>query len=143
MSSEYAFLYVEDDEDMIEAMDTSINLMKRSEEYIFYMKVVNSSDEAIRALDNDVFDFVLIDIKLSGEDSGDTVIEKIKKDYKIPCAILSGTPDVTDNDLIKVYKKSEISNEDVLKQMASEVDSGLFKVIGERGLLEENLKDLF
>lgn len=143
MSSEYAFLYVEDDENMIEAMDTSIYWMKRSEEYIFNMKVVNSSDEAIRALDNDVFDFVLIDIKLSGEDSGDTVIEKIKKDYKIPCAILSGTPDVTDNDLIKVYKKSEISNEDVLKQMASEVDSGLFKVIGERGLLEENLKDLF
>ena len=80
MSSEYAFLYVEDDENMIEAMNTSINLMRRSEEYIFNMKVVNSSDEAIRMLDNDVFDFVLIDIKLSGEDSGDTVIEKIKKD---------------------------------------------------------------
>lgn len=145
MCTTFKFLYVEDDSDMIETMEDSIVTINEKTEKgnKFEMQVVSSSSDALLFLDKYDFDFVLIDIKLQGRDSGNIVIDKIKKDYKIPCAILSGTPDTDDDDLIKIFTKSNYKNHEILEEMASEVDSGLFKVIGERGLLEENLKNLF
>lgn len=145
MCTIFKFLYVEDDLDMIEAMaDSIVTINEKTEKgNKFEMQSVQSSSDALLYLDMYDFDFVLIDIKLQGKDSGNIVIDKIKKDYKIPCAILSGTPDTDDDDLIKIFTKSNYKNHEILEKMASEVDSGLFKVIGERGLLEENLKNLF
>lgn len=143
MCTIFKFLYVEDDLDMIEAMaDSIVTINEKTEKgNKFQMQVVSSSSDALLFLDKYDFDFVLIDIKLHGGDSGNIVIDKIKKDYKIPCAILSGTPDTDDGDLIKIFTKSNCKNHEILEEMASEV--GLFKVIGKRGIIDANLQKLF
>lgn len=143
MCNIFKFLYVEDDLDMIEIMQDSIDIINENTEKDnkFEMQVVSSSSEALQSLDKEDFDFVLIDIKLHGEDSGNIVIHKIKKDYKIPCAILSGTPDTDDGDLIKIFTKSNCRNDEILEEMASEVS--LFKIIGKRGIIDASLQKLF
>ena len=145
MTKIYNFLYIEDEDSMIDTMESSVKLMNRTsdQENTFEMTVAKNSDDALKYLDKNIFDFVLIDIKLKGGDSGDIIIDKIKEDYKIPCAILSGTPIISDTDFIKTYIKSNYANEEVLNDMASMVNSGLFTVIGEHGIIESSLKKLF
>ena len=130
---------------MINTMESSIKLMNRTsdQENTFEMTVAKNSEDALKYLDKKFFDFVLVDIKLKDEDSGEIVIDKIKEDYKIPCAILSGTPIISDTNFIKTYIKSNYKNEQVLNDMASMVNSGLFTVIGEHGIIESSLKKLF
>ena len=55
-------MYIEDEDSMIDTMESSVKLMNRTsdQENTFEMTVAKNSDDALKYLDKNIFDFVLI-----------------------------------------------------------------------------------
>lgn len=103
-------------------------------------------DEAMQAIDNS-FDGVIIDLRLGSEgDEGNKVIQNIHDDYRIPVAILTGTPGNANpdfKDIIKVYKKGETGLDEILNDLIQIYDTGLTRIFGGRGIIEIKMDRVF
>ena len=106
-------------------------------------------DEAFRVLDN-TFDGAIIDIRLcsSGQgDEGNEIIRKIEEGlFRIPVAVLTGTPDSVDcRRCIGVFKKGDegAGYDDILDRFVSIYETGLTRILGGRGIIENKLGQVF
>jgi hypothetical protein len=103
-------------------------------------------DEANKTIDNS-FDGVIIDLKLGpAGDEGNIVIQNIHDKYRIPVAILTGTPGNANpdfKDIIKVYKKGENGLDEILDDLIQIYDTGLTKIFGGRGIIENRMDKVF
>jgi hypothetical protein len=99
-------------------------------------------DEAFKELNN-TFDGAIIDLKLAdagGE--GNRITERISEfNYRIPIAILTGTPASADTNFsyIGVFKKGEIQYTEILDSLWGIYNTGLTRIMGGRGKIEETL----
>lgn len=138
----YTVLLVEDSSDDIESFNTTLERMNDgSGSAIFEPIIAKSYDEAIRNINNNI-DCAIIDIKLPGENSGNDVIKAIFEHFRIPVVVMSGTPEVED-ELVKPFTKGENTYEDILKVLHDELRTGLFNVIGGKGIIEKSMKSIF
>lgn len=103
-------------------------------------------EEALDKIDNS-FDGAIIDLKLGHEaDAGNRVVREIHDKYRIPVAILTGTPGNADSafsEIIKVYKKGESGLDEILDDLLEIYDTGLTKIFGGRGHIEDTMNKVF
>ncbi|MFH6616389.1 hypothetical protein QE521_08585 [Streptococcus suis] len=138
----YKILFVEDDQQLIESLKSTVNRIRREDLLEFKIEFANSVNKAVELLSTEI-DYVIIDIKLDGEETGDVLVDKLTREYRIPAYVVSGTPEKIDSPYITVYKKGEKEYGSLLKDIAQEIDTGLFKVIGNRGIIEESMNNFF
>lgn len=107
-----------------------------------------SVSEAFEKFDNS-FDGAIIDLKLAGQgDEGNQVLSRIAElHFRIPVAVLTGTPDAANLEFayIGVFKKGEpgAGYADLLDRFWGIYDTGLTRIMGGRGVIEETLSKVF
>lgn len=142
----FEILLIEDNESEIDVCKTTIERINDEEGRELYgLVVAQSINEAEELLREREFQGVIIDIKLKGEENGNTVIHHIMEKYRVPVIVFTGTPDVDlpENSPIPVYKKAEKEYEEILSELVSINRTGLFNVIGGRGLIEQEITKIF
>ena len=107
-------------------------------------------EEALDKLDNS-FDGAIIDLKLANyrSNEGSQVVEKIKESFfRIPIAIFTGNPGEWDHDLdekimlLGVFTKGETEHYELLDRFWEIYDTGLTRIMGGRGLIEQRLSEV-
>ena len=136
---------VEDDDAQItqytEVLEDYIERLSRP----IKMCVCRTVDEARERVDSSV-DAIVMDLNL-GRDThdGTEVIAELKDHFRVPVAVLTGTPSDADNDppVVRVFTKGEHGFEDVLDCLWDIYSIGLTRIMGGRGLLEKQLNSVF
>ena len=109
------------------------------------MRVCTTLDEAKRSLDGSI-DAAVVDLDL-GKDTteGGEVIDELKEHFRVPVAVLTGTPEDADDrpPVIRVFTKGKHGFDDVLDCLWEPYSIGLTRIMGGRGLLEERLNTVF
>ena len=153
MSSIIKLLYVEDEQDEIDTFRLTVDFFNEGRDEVVELVVYNNAQEAIDKVDS-TFDGAIVDLKLrqsdqtSAESSGEgnrVVEEVVKKLLRLPVVIYTGTPDEVDGafNYVKVCKKGETSQESILELFDRIHSTGLTKILGGRGLVEEKLAEVF
>lgn len=141
----YKFLLIEDAKDDADAcIDTIKRMNIELEEERFQVVVSNTFSDALGELKNE-YHGVIVDIKLDGEHSGNEIIRSIVDEYRVPVAVMTGTPDteLEENSPIHIYKKGEATYEDIIKTLAKATGTGLFNVLGGKGIIENAMNQIF
>ena len=105
-------------------------------------------DEAVKKIDKS-YDGAIIDLKLSSEgNEGNQVIEFIENLHlRIPIVILTATPGTADENFayIGVFKKGELgsSYNELLEKLWNIHNTGLTRIMGGRGIIEDTLDKVF
>ncbi len=142
-------LIVEDEESDLEACRDTIERYQTQQQC--RIEVTECCDlenvkEAFGRLEN-CFDGAIIDLTLGGNNSGgNQVVRQIKESYfRIPTFILTGTPgDVDPSDAyIEVLKKGEVEYAELLDRFRKIYRTGLTRIMGGRGIIEQNLYEVF
>lgn len=144
--SKIKLLIVEDDEEELALYRTTIEIYGIKN--IRDIEIVESKTlEDAKQKINNSFDGVIVDLKLGPDgDEGNRVIQKIHNEYRIPVAILTGTPGNADSEfeeIIKVYKKGETGLDEILNDLIQIYDTGLTKIFGGRGHIENTMDKVF
>ncbi|MDQ1355108.1 MAG: hypothetical protein QG657_5417 [Acidobacteriota bacterium] len=146
-------LLVEDNIDEIKAYKNNIENFSIDNNIGIDIQVEKSLEDALKAISNH-FDAAIVDIKLEGdkpgsEPGGQTLINKLLKEFRIPTFVYTGTPayfehiENKENILFRKYVKVEVGIKEILNKIKLIFDSGITKIIGRRGLIEKNLDMIF
>lgn len=143
----FRLLVVEDQESDIEAYKDSVDVYRDMNPNIdLRAHYARTTCEANELIHDRFFDAIIIDMKLDENDSngGVGVLKEIKASYRMPIAIVSGTPrhDLEEN-AIPVYVKGEADFKDVFDKLMQLRRSPLFKVLGQEGDLDAHLREIF
>ncbi len=141
----YKFLLIEDSPEDAEAcMDTISRMNHQSEDTKIELVVSKTFDSALEELDKE-YNGVIVDIKLDGGKSGNTIIHTIIDFYRVPVTVMTGTPDtdLEEGSPIKVYKKGESTYEEIVNTLIKSCATGLFNVIGGKGIIERAMNRVF
>ncbi len=113
------------------------------------LAIYNNINDGLEALNNSYFDGAIIDMKLAADgDEGNQALDLIRGNLKrIPVAICTGTPDTIsfsdDIPLIGVFKKGEDKYIDIIKNFWDIYMTGLTKIMGGKGQIEQSLSQIF
>ncbi len=146
--TDFKLLLVEDDDQDTKSCRDCIDDFQQEKSCKIELVECRNVQEAFTKLDNS-FDGAIIDLKLADKgDEGNQVISRIEEsNLRIPVAILTGTPDVADSDFayIGVFKKGEpgAGYAELLKHFWGIHNTGLTRIMGGRGIIEETLNNVF
>lgn len=146
-------LLIEDEESAVEACRTSVERYMHEKERPIKLCVCESVRKAKERLDNS-FDGAIIDLKLSDEeDGGVQVVQEIEESLlRLPVFVLTGYPNYLDEDfrqsntnIIRVFVKGEPDAEydQILDRLWSIYETGLTRIMGGRGKIEDSLSKVF
>lgn len=145
----YMFLLVEDNEtDRTVCMECLERITNEDPDFGINIECSASLDEAKDYLKSTGCDAAIIDIRLSSsgdQDEGYTVIDEIKNNYRIPVAVMTGTP-ADEGRLqrgIKIYIKGTHTYEDILKDLQGTLSTGIYNVFRHKGTIEKKMDDIF
>lgn len=144
----YRILLIEDTESDAKSCKDSVDIMNRQNpEVQVEIETAVSYDEALEKLSKNYLNFagVIIDIKLNGENTGNIIIKEIINKYRLPVAVMTGTPDtiLDDGSPIHVYKKGEDKYQNIISDIIKTLGTGLFNVIGGKGIIEITMNQIF
>ena len=109
------------------------------------MCVCRTLEEAKKKL-NATIDAAIVDLNLGRDTTeGAEIIDELKGSFRVPVAVLTGTPDDADDQppVIGVFTKGKHSFDEVLDCLWQPFNIGLTRIMGGRGLLEERLNRVF
>ena len=138
-------LLVEDQDNFVKEYQEVLEDYREEHGRRIEMRVATNLADAKRALDGSI-DAAIIDLNLGRATSdGDEVIRELKEHFRLPVAILTGTPaDAVDEPpVVGVYSKGKHGFDEVLDRLWGIFDVGLTEIMGGRGLLEERLNRVF
>ena len=138
-------LLVEDDDGHVREYRSVLSEYVEEHARSIEMRVASTIDEAKRELGPRV-DAAIVDLNLgTGTSDGGEIIDNLKSFFRVPVAVLTGTPsDAEDTPpVVGVFTKGEDGFDDVLDRLWSIHEIGLTKIMGGRGLLEERLNQVF
>ena len=141
----YNFLLIEDSvEDSDLFQDTVKRLNMTAGKELYHLEIAETYSVAMEKL-SEKLNGIIVDIRLDGAHSGNEIIREIIEKFRVPVAIFTGTPDTeqNDNSPIKVYKKGEVSHEEIIKELRDVSDTGLFNVLGGTGIIERVMTQIF
>jgi CheY-like chemotaxis protein len=146
--SDFKLLLVEDDEEAIRLCQVCVVDFEKERNCSIKLYVCKSGSEAFEVLDN-TFDGAIIDLRLAEQgDEGNQVVSRIEEShFRIPVAILTGTPDAADSDFsyIGIFKKGDpgAGYNDLLEHFWGIHNTGLTRIMGGRGIIEKTLNKVF
>ena len=139
-------LIVEDNEQALVACRGTVERYERERQREVKLVECRDVEEAFSMLDNS-FDGAIIDLTLGNDsDAGNQIIQKIEdSQFRIPVFILTATPVNTDFAHIKVFKKGDsgAGYDDLLDRFWDIYNTGLTRIMGGRGIIEETLNKVF
>jgi hypothetical protein len=139
-------LILEDDQGDLDGFIASAERYCDEKSRIVEVVGVKTIEKALTTLDN-TFDGAIIDMSIDNDaDAGNSVInEIIDLNIRIPYSILTGTPDNVHNvsENIKIHKKGEADHTEMLEDFWRVHVSGITKVMGGRGKIEELLTTVY
>lgn len=144
----FRLLLVEDSEQDRNVCRDTVDRYRDENHREIELVVCSNVDEAFDKIDNS-FDGAIIDLRLADQgDEGNQVLSRIKRSHlRIPVAVLTGTPDAADSEFayIGVFKKGEpgAGYADLLDRFWGIYDTGLTRIMGGRGIIEETLSKVF
>lgn len=138
-------LIVEDNEQDLDVCKDTCNRYKSEKNRNIELIECRTLEEACCKVNNS-FDGVIIDLKLGAEgNEGNKVIQKIHSQYRIPVAVLTGTPANAESKgkLIPVYKKGQTGYDTIFDYFFLIFDTGVTRIFGGRGTIEETMNKIF
>jgi len=148
--ADFKLMLVEDDDQDLKVCQDCINDFKKEQNCVLDLVPCKSPEEAFKQLDKS-FDGAIVDLRLGDQsDAGMDVIRKIEEaNIRMPIIILTGTPD-------PVYDASKFSHisvltkgnpgtgyNDLLNKLWAIHNTGLTRIMGGRGKIEETLSQVF
>ena len=152
---EIKLLIVDDDNEIIQEFEKSVEIYNRYNDNIKYKPyVANNLDKAKERLEIYIIDTAIIDINLnnrSGDDNvdGNRVIEEILKYFRMPIFVVSGTPDRLDDSLknnvmIKQYTREVDTNKTLFEiDIPNSMQSPTLKYFSRNGYLEKEIAKIY
>ena len=144
--SQFKLLVAEDKDDELEACRDSVARFRNDRKREVEIVECKTREKAYQVLDN-TFDGAIIDLKLpdTGTEGNDIVKHIAQNHWRIPTVIFTGTPDNADRGFayVAIYKKGEVSYFDLLDRFARIYDTGLTRILGGRGEIEDVLNSVF
>ena len=152
-SEKLKLLLVEDNSDEIESYTNIIEIFGQNNNLEVDLKVEKRLETALKEISSH-FDAAIVDIRLEDdkpgtEPGGETLVYRLLEDFRIPTFVYTGTPsfishiEEKENILFKKYVKAEVGIKDILEDIKLIFDSGITRIIGRRGLIEEMLDKIF
>jgi hypothetical protein len=138
-------LFVEDAKTDISAFNDTVNRYNHEKKRSISSINVTSVDEAFTMLDK-TFDGAIIDLKLDKKgDEGNEVVKKIDLNFRIPIVIMTATPSNALAGILYLgnYTKGETSYEVILDKLCKVYDTGVTRIMGGRGIIEEVMNRVF
>lgn len=145
-------IVVEDDDDMYENYEDTASDLKSD---VLQIELVreNSAVSAKQSLLSKGFDGAIIDLNLNQSDpteaSGNDVLKEIVDKHRFPVFVVSGNLQNIDSDLsdkqsefLKFYNR-ESPNNDIFTGLINIFKTGITKILGGRGKIEQSLGDIF
>ena len=148
--SELRLLIVEDNERDLRSFRNSVKVYKNEKQRTIDAVECQNLDEALKMLDNS-FDGAIIDVKLTNQgDEGNQVVEKIIESFfRIPIAIFTRNRGSWDDNLnqkimlIDIFIKGKTKYSVILDKFWEIYNTGVTRIIGGRGLIEQRLSEVF
>lgn len=152
MNETLRLIIVEDDDDMFQTYEDA------AEEYSSDHLVIEtirkeSANEAVNALLSKGFDGAIVDLNLSQSDpseaSGNEVIREILDKHRFPVFVVSGNLHNLDaslrdknSEFLKFFDR-DVQNEKIFSPLLEIFKTGITKILGGRGKIEESLSEIF
>lgn len=138
-------LLVEDEDDFVKQYQEVLKDYVERHERQIEMRVCKTLADATKNMDASI-DAVVVDLNLGKDTSdGGEVIDLLKQQFRVPVAVLTGTPlDASEEPpVVQVFTKGEHRFDDVLHCLWEPYSIGLTRIMGGRGLLEDRLNTVF
>jgi CheY-like chemotaxis protein len=145
-------LIVEDNEEQIKLYKDTIDEFNAGSNIKINIEIGNNLEEGLKQIRNKDFDAAIIDLRLGSDDMegrGKQIIKEIKSNLRFPVFVFTAFPGDLDEDLKKenvfyrVYEQTKKDTTEVLKEMADIYKTGITKIIGSKGIIEETLQKVF
>jgi len=145
-------LIVEDNEEQIKLYKDTIDEFNAGSNIKINIEIGNNLEEGLKQIRTNDFDAAIIDLRLGSEDmtgKGKQIIKEIKSNLRFPVFILTAYPGDLDEDLkkenvfYKVYEQTRKDTIEVLEEMTDVYKTGITKIMGRRGIIEETLQKVF
>ena len=142
-------LIVEDNEEQIKLYKDTIDEFNAGSNIKINIEIGNNLEEGLKQIRTNDFDAAIIDLRLGSEDmtgKGKQIIKEIKSNLRFPVFILTAYPGDLDEDLkkenvfYKVYEQTKKDTIEVLEEMTDIYKTGITKIMGRRGIIEETLQ---
>ncbi|MGM0582791.1 MAG: response regulator [Bacteroidota bacterium] len=146
--NEFRLMIVEDNKEDLENCKSTIDRYMDEKNCSINLVECESFEEFESKMDKSI-DGAIIDLNLSGlKNEGNEVIKQIEDShYRIPVAVLTGKPGDLDTELtyIGVFKKGEEGSgySDLMDRFMEIHDTGITKIMGGTGVIEETLTEVF
>ena len=141
----FQLLLVEDEEQFIEEFRTITAEFSEHNQRQITLTVKTSVEDA-KSFQASSVDAAIVDLNLgSGTSDGGEVIDELKQYFRFPVAILTGTPEDADREppVVGVYTRGEHCIEEILEHLWNIYETGLTKILGGKGQLENHLNKVF
>ena len=144
----FKLLVVEDDDRDLAVCERSLRNYADEKQIELEIISCESVEEAFSNLDNS-FDGAIIDLRLGNKDGeGNRVVQRIRENlFRIPTAILTGTPSFIDDDFNYIGKfiKGEPGSEydNIMDRLWSVRETGVTRILGGTGEIEKRLNAVF
>lgn len=139
-------LLIEDDEEDVAVCKTSAHRYMHEFDRRIQIVECGSAEEALPILDSS-FDGAIVDLKLRGKPGeGNAILASLRSSCtRIPVVILTGTPDDFTHGftIIGLFKKGEVEYQKVFDTLWNFVSTGITRIMGGRGVIEQTLTDIF
>lgn len=152
MTNKINLLIVEDNTEQIKLYQDTIDDFNRTSNIKIKVEISkNLKDGLEQIMNREGFDAAIIDLRLDNTDtegSGKQIIRKIKENLRFPIFVVTGYPGDLDEDLseknffYRIYERTKDTRE-VLKEIASIYMTGITKIMGSKGIIEEKLWKIF
>ena len=143
-------LIVDDNSGDLETYTQSLERFSEERRFQISYKKFTEIEPAIDALHKTSFDGAIIDLRFgSDEYKGNELIREISHSlYRMPVAVLTGTPEAADHDLLKnmlVLKKGaeDASIDKIADYFLGIFVTGITRIMGKNGILEQTLQKVF
>lgn len=157
MVQELKLLIVEDDDDQFELYTDAIDDINDAAEDRVEIKFTREkkSIDALQKISTEKFDGAIIDLNLEDEEaneaSGNLVIRTVLEQHRFPIYVVSGNLGNLDADIVnnpspfihKYSRDDAVQYVDILNELKEIFKTGITKILGGRGLIEEHLKKIF
>ena len=145
--SVFKLLVVEDNEDELATCKRTVRVYEAEKGVEIEVVECKTVRDASNELDG-TFDGAIIDLRLEKDGEGNEVVRMIEEAFlRVPVAILTGTPDSVDTRYrnIGVFKKGDrgAGYADLMNRFWRIYDTGLTRILGGRGVIEESLGSVF
>ncbi len=143
--SDLKLLFVEDASNDLNTFRATIKRYNRQKKRAIKAVEAVSLTDALGKL-NSTFDGAIIDLRLGPKgDEGNRVIEEIASKYRIPIAVMTATPQNAQAEIsyLGIFTKGETGYDELLEKFCRAYDTGVTKILGGRGYLEETMNKVF